>query len=344
MARTAARVRVVEVTGPGGDDFPALHRVWQAVDATINPDDPPIPPEELAGELFAVPADERARAWLAREGNEATGAVKIRQHRDGVNDGIVEVYAMTHPDRRRRGVACALLDAALAGVAELGGTSVVGWSTDEAGAALCRKLGLTHRQDDRCSRLRLADVDDEQQRAWIDEAPARAAGYRLEGWVGVCPERWAELLASALDAMVDAPIGDFDFDPQPITPARLVDRERSWAAQGFDIVTTLALAPGGGPAGASQLLTSHRRPSLGSQADTGVLAAHRGHALGRWLKAENLRRARAHEPALAVVETYNAEANPHMLAINVAMGFRPYLAIASFQGSLAEARASVAAA
>jgi hypothetical protein len=33
-----------------------------------------------------------------------------------------------------------------------------------------------------------------------------------------------------------------------------------------------------------------------------------------------------------------------MLAINVAMGFRPYLAIASFQGSLAEARASVAAA
>ena len=71
---------------------------------------------------------------------------------------------------------------------------------------------------------------------------------------------------------------------------------------------------------------------------------HRGHRLGTIVKIENLRRARAHEPALAVVETYNAEANPHMLAINVAMGFRPYLAIASFQGSLAEARASVAAA
>ena len=112
-------------------------------------------------------------------------------------------------------------------------------------------------------------------------------------------------------------------------------------ARGYDPVTTLALAPDGSPAGMTQLLVSRHRPEVGQQDDTGVLPAHRGHALGRWLKAANLRLARRHEPALAVVETYNAESNPWMLAINVAMGFRPHVTYRWFQGSVVGARAAL---
>jgi hypothetical protein len=42
-----------------------------------------------------------------------------------------------------------------------------------------------------------------------------------------------------------------------------------------------------------------------------------------------------------VLETYNAESNPYMLAINVDMGYRPHRAFATYQGDLAGARASL---
>jgi hypothetical protein len=68
-----------------------------------------------------------------------------------------------------------------------------------------------------------------------------------------------------------------------------------------------------------------------------VVGAHRGHRLGRWLKAETLRLALSREPRIAVVETYNAEENPYMLSINVDMGFRPHHDYGSYQGSVSDA-------
>ena len=338
----AADVRVVEVTGTG-PDFDALVAVWQASERLVNPGDPPPLAADLEAQLFASPPEFRYRAWLATRAGEAAGGALYEQEIDGANDGEVELYAMTLPAHRRTGVAWALAGPGLDALAEAGARSVLGWTHDETGAAFCRALGMTHRQDERCSRLLVADVDEAQQRAWIDDAPARAAGYRLVGWSGVTPDEWAAPVATALDSMVDAPLDDLDWDPQPVSGAQQQRREAWWLRRGYEAVTTLALAPDGSPAGISQLLVSPDRPEIGAQSDTGVLAAHRGHALGRWLKAENLRRAREREPRLAVVETYNAESNPHMLAINVAMGFRPHIVHGTYQGALGSARAALEA-
>ena len=56
---------------------------------------------------------------------------------------------------------------------------------------------------------------------------------------------------------------------------------------------------------------------------TVVDPAHRGHRLGLAVKLANLRYALGHEPALRVIDTWNAAANRHMIAINEALGFRP---------------------
>ena len=56
--------------------------------------------------------------------------------------------------------------------------------------------------------------------------------------------------------------------------------------------------------------------------------------MGRWLKAENLRRALDHQPAIEVVETFNATSNAHMMAVNDAMGFRRHRAFSTYQGPL----------
>ncbi len=155
--------------------------------------------------------------------------------------------------------------------------------------------------------------------------------------MGACPDEWVELLARALDAMADAPTDDFDWAVPPLTVEQVRNGERSTDAQGYDLVRTLALAPDGTAAGMSELMVSRLRPPLARQGDTGVIAAHRGHALGRWLKAENLRRALAHEPGIEVVETFNASSNDHMMAINLAMGFRPLRTFATYQGDMADA-------
>jgi mycothiol synthase len=325
-------IEVVEVRSGDGPEMDGLLAVWRAVDQVLEPDDPPMPLQELRGDLFGIPAHKRRRVWLATIDGEPAGLAHTDQDLDGVNEATIGVYAIVHPELRRRGVARALLRAALPRVVADGGTSLLGWTLDDAGVALCRRLGLTHRSDDRCSRVRVVDVDPDQQRRWIDDAPGRAAGYRLVGWVGVCPDEWAEHLAAALAAMVDAPLDDIDWDPQVLPSSQLQARERGWDGEGYDIVTTLALAPDGSAAGASQLMASRLRPYVGRQADTGVVASHRGHGLGRWMKAENLRRALAHQPGIAVIETYNAESNPHMLAINVEMGFRPHRAFSMWQG------------
>ncbi|HYZ97690.1 MAG TPA: hypothetical protein VE575_02995, partial [Acidimicrobiales bacterium] len=146
----------------------------------------------------------------------------------------------------------------------------------------------------------------------------------------------------ALDAMVDAPIDDLDWRPQTRTATQVRQREEFSDRMGYDPVTTLALAPDGSAAGATQIEASRLRPALGWQGDTGVVAKHRGHRLGRWLKAANLRRALDHQPALEVLQTWNAESNPYMLAINVDMGYRPHRTYAAYQGPIEDVRAALA--
>ena len=336
-----AEPQIVEVTVADGTGFEGLLAVRLAHDSEIWPGDPPVPAAELAAELFAPPPDRRARSWLATVDGRPVAAAHTRQHLDGVNDATVRLEVTTPPAHRRRGLGRRLAGVVLPVLAEGGATSVYGWPMDAAGEAFCRHLGMTERQQDSCNRLRIADLDADQQRAWIEEAPARAAGYRLVGWVGATPDEWVEPLARALDAMVDAPVDQLDWQPQRVTAAQVRAADRAVDGGGYDMVRTLALAPDGSAAGMSELMVSRLRPSLARQGDTGVVGPHRGLRLGRWLKAGNLRRALDHQPAIEVVETFNATSNAHMTAINEAMGFRRHRTFSTYQGPLDRALAVV---
>jgi hypothetical protein len=60
-----------------------------------------------------------------------------------------------------------------------------------------------------------------------------------------------------------------------------------------------------------------------SQEDTLVAARHRGRRLGLLVRVLNLRRLLDGYPAVERVTTFNAAENEHLLAINIALGFRP---------------------
>lgn len=64
---------------------------------------------------------------------------------------------------------------------------------------------------------------------------------------------------------------------------------------------------------------------------TGVRPEHRGHALGKWLKAAMTLRVLEERPHVTDIRTSNADSNEAMVGINCAMGYRPLLGTATWE-------------
>ena len=331
------------------EDQPELLDVLAAVraetDVEINPGDPTPPVPELAAEIFVHSSSLRRTGWVALLDGEPAGEVAAVVEADDDNRHIAQIeWLAVVPSRRRLGVADELLRVVLDVLAADGCTSLMVWSpvlAPDVGGAYAERLGLTPRTEERCSRMRIADLDQQLVDTWIDQGRDRSDGYRLVQFEARCPDEHVEALVDAHRAMEDMPLDELEWTIPAMTVDKLRSREDAWERAGRHNVTTLALDPDGAGAGLSELQINRHRPTIASQGDTGVRAEHRGHGLGRWLKAENLRLARQIEPGIEVVETYNAQTNPWMLDINVAMGFRPHVCYRGYQGDLAAARAAL---
>ncbi|MEC5179997.1 hypothetical protein [Arthrobacter sp. CG_A4] len=158
------------------------------------------------------------------------------------------------------------------------------------------------------------------------EALATAgAEYELLAWTGSCPEETAGQLAVLMSRMsIDTPTGELSYDPEQWDVARLRNVEDTRQRAGLTALVAAARHRGSGELAAySVLQLTPSNPWLADQDDTLVAAGHRGHRLGMLVKLRNLRRIRAEFPAVERVFTYDAAENDHMLAINVALGFRP---------------------
>lgn len=339
-------IEVHQVTPDRPDLLEALVAVRAVTDREVNPDDPPAPADEVAAELFTEWAMVRHLGFVALFDGAPAGELGLAAEKTDENAHLVDVeWLAVDPAHRRRGVADALLATGLSWAEDDGRTVAVLWAPTlpgGAGRAYAERCGATLRLEERCSRLPIAELDQDRQDEWLRAGRDRTDGYRIVQWVGPTPDQHLEALAAAHRAMEDMPTDELDWTVPPMTPERLRSRDEVWAARGRRNVSTLALAPDGSAAGLSELQINTHRPVLAAQGDTGVVAGHRGHGLGRWLKAENLRLALDTEPRIRVVETFNAESNPWMLDINVAMGFRPHVGYQALQGDVGAMREVVA--
>ncbi|CAI3802193.1 GNAT family N-acetyltransferase [Pseudarthrobacter sp. MM222] len=158
------------------------------------------------------------------------------------------------------------------------------------------------------------------------EAVAKAGeDYELLGWTGTCPDGYVDEFAVLMSRMsTDAPTGELSYDEETWDVARVRHVEDKWKKAG--IVSLVAAArhrPSGKLAAYSVLQLTPSKPWLADQDDTLVARPHRGHRLGMLVKLLNLRRLRSEYPDVERVITFNAVENDHMLAINIALGFRP---------------------
>ena len=309
----------------------------------VLPDDPDETLEQAMAMAKATP--ERLRVWIfhARDRTgRLVGAARtavdpeVQENRD-----LLQVNLAVLPEARRCGVGRRLLSELLAVAEEEGRTRLVGAAV--AGRTGAREfaeaLGAAVKQDVHLNHLPTAEVDRPMLEQWVEEAATRSKEYELLGWDGPVPEehlaRWVDLLP----VMNTAPHDDLEVEDERVTPQQVREAEAVRAAGGIEYWALVARHRATGEwAGYHDVAWDPDQPAFVYVGATGVWPAHRGHALGKWLKAAMTLRVLDERPAVTSIRTGNADSNDAMLGINRAMGYRPLLAQQVWEVQVDQAR------
>lgn len=265
---------------------------------------------------------------------------------DNTHTGVLQLDV--RPGHRGRGIGSALHELAVA-TARGRGRSMLTTSTDHAaepdpaadalvpstgtgrapaahpGVRFLVRRGWDLEQVSRRSVLDLPVPADRLAAHAADAAAAAGPDYRVVRWEGRCPDDLLDAFALLQTRMsTDAPAGGLDLREDVWDGTRVRDAERSFAERGLTYRVAAALhGPTGVLAAFTGLVSRPDTDEYVDQDDTLVLRDHRGRRLGMLVKCANLARLAEVQPGARRVGTWNAEENAHMLAINVALGFRP---------------------
>ncbi|MGW3513603.1 GNAT family N-acetyltransferase [Streptomyces sp. NPDC000994] len=267
-------------------------------------------------------AHSRRLAWLASDADANPVGTAFLRLFDGGQAHLAELTLHVHPVERLKGVGSRLLDTAVAAARDNNRRCVVAQAgAGSPGDHFLPARGFRKVLTLRYSRLPLADVDIPSL-AEIIERPH--SGYRLASWQGAVPDDLAQTFADSRRAMDDMPMEDTDHG----TTTWDVDRVRAAAKaveqRGDHLHTVVAIdASNGSIAGFTELVVPGGGTGDAQHYGTGVLPEHRGHGLGRWMKAESIRQAHGHYPDLGGLLTDTADSNTHMRHISDSLGYLP---------------------
>jgi GNAT superfamily N-acetyltransferase len=311
------------------------------------PDDPDQTVEQAVAAIRSSPARLRHVTFRVRDEHGAlVGNATTRIDPEDDNPEVLWAGINVLPAHRRRGVGRRLLAEIVALAEAEGKTRLIGttWATVPAGARFAEAFGAEARQANHLNHLPLAEVDRPMLERWVAEAAERAADYELIGWDGPVPdeqlERWLDLVV----VMNTAPLDDLELNDFTVTAEQLRDGEAQDAAMGLEQWTLVARHRTTGEwAGFHDVTWEPAQPPFVYVGATGVRPAHRGHALGKWLKAAMTLRILDERPGVTNIRTGNADSNDAMLGINRLMGYRPLLAQTTWEVATAEAQRRIAA-
>lgn len=332
VAPEDVELRAFDVATAGDGELAALAALHDALRHEVDPDDAPVTAAEVRGALTGLAAvrEIAVDVVLAWSGTRVVGDALTFAPIDTDNPHLLQVELRVAPTARRRGIGTRLARWVL-GVARrrgrslvIGGTSGAVPGAEDFARALGGREGMrfrTNELDLTAHAARLFDPTGLVAR-WCAEGPGRAPDYELFWLPHPVPEGERAALAAAKSAMNDAPRGELQVEDRRYTAQSIADMDAYAAARG-DVAWTLVARPrAGGPyAGFTDLYWNAKNPHLALQGDTAVLPAHRGHALGKWLKATMLARLHAERPEVRRIRTGNADTNAAMLGINEALGF-----------------------
>lgn len=290
------------------------------------PDEPPMPLEMLVASVRNIPSFVEVWAFIATPdgSDEIVGTSQATVLRTGENEHMVQAGLNVHPDRRRQGLGRTLL-AGITDVAEREGKRLMLFNTSArvpAGEEFAKRLGADPGLVQRSSELALADVDRALIERWVAEGPGRAPGYEMVCFDGPYPEGEYERICECINVMNTAPRDGLDFEDMITTPVQLAEGEKALQAQGTERrALFIRHVESDRFVGYTDTYWHPSNPDIVGQGGTGVDPEHRGHALGKWLKAAMVQKVLAERSEAKLIRTSNAYSNDAMLGINTEMGF-----------------------
>ena len=311
-------------------EFAARHRFLNLIRAEAQPDDPPRSLQATIDNAkgWQVFEDIDIQVWqVLRKGEIIAELFAAIAHRED-NRHLMDIDLQVLPTYRRQGLGVALLEKALA-LAEAESRTLLMSATHSnapAGVAFAERVGARSGLEAHTNQLVLADLEPSLLHDWQEKAQESARDFTLGLWVGPYPEAELAAIAELYEVMNTEPRGDLEVEDFTVTPEHLRQREAYQQAQGVERWTLYARHKSSGElAGYTATYFDPDTPETLDQGDTGVLPKYRGYGLGKWLKAAMLEKVLSERPAVKRVRTGNADENAPMLAINHALGFKPYI-------------------
>ena len=323
-------IRPLEAADP--DRMAAFHATYHASHVHGRAVATPWMLEEMRADLLVETTGEKGLAFEGiADGQVVCVGLLWLPLKDNLALALLEVQ--THPDHRRRGHGSAMLDH-LEGLARAEGRTTLATSAaapydgpaDGNGhpdVEFLKRRGFTVALGDV---MRVLDLPADEQllEQLADEARPHHAGYTLRHWKGPVPEDVIEQFGDLIGSLItEAPSGEMELEKEVFDAERIRADEKVLAEAGRTKYTTVAVAPDGELVAYSELALPSYDPGRVYQWGTLVRPAHRGHRLGLATKVHNLLRFQREHPEPALLVTYNAEVNAHMIGVNEQLGFRP---------------------
>lgn len=310
--------------------------------AEMWPDDPPRTADYWQKHFVGLQEfdDWKEHMWLVWDGDDAVASAwGGMPFEDNLHLIHVDFYVL--PAYRRQGVATRLASE-LVTLAETEKRTLVIFDSSSrvpAGDAFAKAINARFGIESHTNQLDLKDLDPDMLRRWREKAEQTAQAFEIGCWTGPFPEEDLKAVCDLIEIMNTEPRGELEVEDFKVTPEQLRKDEVYNAKTGVERWTFYARHSDSGEfVGYTQTGWRASEPTIVWQWGTAVKPKHRGHGLGKWLKALMLEKILAERPEAKFIRTGNADVNAPMLAINRALGFKPYVAHTAWQSDVDQLR------